>query len=68
MQFTVIHATRNCDESTCPTIYINEAGNFVVQGFKIAQKDKAKINVPDHEDAIEVPSDFLKEFIEKMKI
>ncbi|MEZ4850662.1 MAG: hypothetical protein R3B93_19010 [Bacteroidia bacterium] len=67
MELKVIHSTANCADSSCPTIYINEAGNYVIQGFKIKATDKSKVNVPKGEDMIEVPAEFLQQFIEKMK-
>ena len=66
MELRVIHSTQNCDETSCPTIYKTEAGNFVIQGFKINPEDKTKLNVPESEDLVEIPAEFLKAFIEKM--
>ncbi|MEZ4848225.1 MAG: hypothetical protein R3B93_06330 [Bacteroidia bacterium] len=68
MELTVVHATLNCTESSCPTIYKNQDGNYVIQGFKLKSQDKKGISIPEGEDAILVPADFLKEFIEKQKV
>ena len=67
MELKVIHSTSSCANSSCPTIYINEAGNYVIQGFKLKPVDKSKVDVPKGEDMIEVPAEFLQEFIKKMK-
>ena len=67
MQLTPIHFTQNCDNASCPTIYKNEKGNFVIQGFKLKSTDKDSLNLPEEEDLVEVPADFLQAFIDKNK-
>lgn len=67
MELTLIHSTANCDASSCPTIYQNKDGNFVIQGFKVGSVAKSEMQIPANEDAIEIPAEFLREFIEKMK-
>lgn len=67
MKLTVVHATHNCADSTCPTIYQNEAGNYVIQGFKVNSESKSTLNIPKNEDLVEIPQEFLKAFVEKMK-
>ena len=67
MKLTVIHATTNCDASSCPTIYKDEGNNYVIQGFKMKATDKANITLPEGEDAIVVPADFLNAFIQKQQ-
>ena len=64
-KFTVIHATQGCADTTCPTIYQDEQGRYVIQGFKMDQTEKDGINLPEGEDAIVVPKDFLESFIQK---
>ena len=64
MQLTVVHSTVNCEDSTCPTIYIDqETGNYVLQGFILKPEDKAKMSIPSGEDAVVVPADFIQAFL-----
>lgn len=67
MELTVIHATKNCEDAACPTIYQNEAGNYVIQGFKIAPIQKSGISIPDNEELIELPKEFVQAFIANQK-
>ena len=68
MQLKVVHATANCNDSTCPTIYQDEqTGNFVIQGFVLKASDKKDISIPEGEDAIVVPAAFLQAYIDKQK-
>lgn len=69
MRLKVIHSTKKCAESKCPTIYRDEAtGNFVIQGFIMKETDKGDMSIPQGEDAVVVPAEFLQEFIEKQKL
>ena len=52
MKLTVVHTTCNCADSTCPTIYKDEANNYIIQGFKMKSADKVGINIPHGEDVI----------------
>lgn len=67
MQLQAIHTTKNCASSTCPTIYRDEAGRYVLQGFKVDANDKATMRIPEGEDAIILPADFMEEFIQKQQ-
>ena len=67
MELTVIHATTNCEASSCPTIYKDGEGNFVIQGFKIDELTKSNQQVPANEDMVKIPADFFQEFLAKMK-
>ena len=64
MKLTIIHTTKNCEDVACPTIYTNEAGNFIIQGFKMDsdQKTNMNIKIPEGEELIEVPKEFLEAF------
>ena len=65
MKLSVVHATSDCAEVSCPTIYINEEGNYVFQGFKIDQIVKSDLKVPEQEDMVELPKAFVEAFLEK---
>ena len=65
MKLKIVHSTENCNDSTCPTIYQDEtSGSFVIQGFILAPETKAKILIPNGEDVVVVPKEFLKKFLE----
>ena len=65
MKLKVIHATSNCAESSCPTIYQTPEGNFIFQGFKISSSIKSDHGVPNNEDMVELPKEFVQTFLEK---
>jgi len=65
LELTVIHATQGCEDTTCPTIYQSKDGRFVIQGFKINPADKAGIEIPEGEDAVIVPQEFIEAFLAK---
>ena len=65
MKLRVVHATKNCKDSTCPTIYQDEQGRYVIQGFMSKDEDKADINLPNGEDAVGVPKEFMEAFLAK---
>jgi hypothetical protein len=50
------------DGGTCPTVYLNERGEYVVQGLKIDRATRAEISeraggaFPDGEDAVVIPA------------
>ncbi|MEO0899604.1 MAG: hypothetical protein AAFY71_24555 [Bacteroidota bacterium] len=67
MKLNVIHATANCADTTCPTIYQDEQGRYVIQGFIIKAEDKSSINLPEGEDAVVVPKEFIEAFLAKQK-
>lgn len=68
MKVKVVHATLGCEDSSCPTIYQNESGDFVIQGFKLKPEDKQNIDLPQGEDAVVVPKEFLQQFVEKQHV
>lgn len=63
MELKVIHTTRNCASSSCPTIYQDKEGNFIIQGFQLADIDKKDMPLPEGEDAVKVPAEFFMEFV-----
>ncbi len=65
MKLKVIHATKHCAESTCPTIYRAEDGRYVIQGFKVKAEDRTGIPIPEGEDVVVLPKDFMEEFLAK---
>lgn len=65
MKYQVVHETPNCNQSTCPTIYQDDEGNYIIQGFVLNQLEKSNLAIPDGEDAIRVPAAFLSSFVSK---
>ena len=64
MKLKIIHATA-CEDTACPTIYQDEQGRYVIQGFIIKDEDKAGINLPNGEDSVVVPKEFMEAFLAK---
>lgn len=50
-----------CAGSNCPTVFRTDGGSLVVQGYKLATKDRGEFDVPSTEDVIEIPADVLLE-------
>lgn len=47
----------------CPAVYSTDRGTYVVQGWKLADTEaRAQLDIPDHEDAIEIPAALLRYF------
>lgn len=49
-----------CADSTCPTVYKTQDGNYVFQGYKI---DSINVTTPENETVIELPKEFIEAFI-----
>lgn len=68
MRFKVVHATKKCADTKCPTIYRDEqTGNFIVQGYILANTDKKELGIPAGENVVMVPAEFLQEYVAKQK-
>lgn len=51
----------NCqDGRTCPTFYATDHGTFVVQGATLSAEDSAKLKMPAHESAVEIPAELVE--------
>ena len=66
MKLKVIHSTLGCEDTACPTVYFNDEGQFVFQGFSLEASDLEQMNVPTGETAIALPADFLQQFVQKV--
>jgi len=44
----------------CPTLYATNRGTYVVQGLKLDADVLARMRVPDHETAVEIPVALVK--------
>ncbi len=65
MELKKVFGTPGCDESSCPTIYQNESGSFFIQGYVVAQDNREGANIPEGEDLVKVPKEFLEAFIKQ---
>jgi hypothetical protein len=45
----------NCRDGNCPAIYTKGADSFVVRGYRLDAGTLAKLQLPGHEDAVEIP-------------
>ncbi len=58
MQLTFIRKTRESTTGNCPAIYQREDGRYVIQGWKIADDERAQLrDLGDNEDAVVIPAD-----------
>jgi hypothetical protein len=68
-QFKIVHAIGEngvgggCAGGTCPTIYETNKGSYAVQGKKLNALEKQSLGIPEDEDVVEIPIEFLKSFI-----
>jgi len=67
MKLKKVFGTPGCDESSCPTIYENESGSFFIQGYIVAKVNREGTNIPDGEDLVEVPKEFLEAYIKQQR-
>lgn len=67
MKIKILHPD-TCADGSCPTIYETDRNSFLIQGFILSKEDKEKINLPESEDVIEVPADFLASFLKKNQL
>lgn len=53
-------------DGASPTIYFDdETDNYIVQGWKVLdQKRRGEMDIPDHEDAVEIPKRMIQFFPE----
>lgn len=65
MTLKKIFGTPGCDESSCPTIYQNDSGSFFIQGYIVAKDNRDGAQIPEGEDVVEVPKEFLEAFIKQ---
>jgi hypothetical protein len=65
MTLKKIFGTPGCDQSSCPTIYQNESGSFFIQGYIVAKNNREGADIPEGEDLVEVPKEFLEAFVKQ---
>lgn len=45
----------------CPSVYATDKGTFVIQGWKVADREAlSQLDIPDHETVIEIPAALLR--------
>lgn len=48
----------DCHDGPCPTVYVNERGNVVVQGYTVTRAEG--MTLADDESAVEIPAHLIK--------
>jgi hypothetical protein len=62
MKLTIIASTSSCpDGRVCPTKYLTDRGTVVIQGNKLVADELAEMGMPEHETAVEIPTDDARE-------
>ena len=49
----------SCSSQSCPTIFRDRDGNFVIQGYKV-EAEKVGVTVPPGEALVSIPCDLLR--------
>jgi len=50
-----------CRGGTCPTVYLADTGDLVVQGYKLDHRDLDQVQIPDGEDVVRIPAAILRD-------
>ncbi|MBT9317973.1 hypothetical protein [Leptothoe spongobia] len=50
---------RPCNNGTCPALYADETGRVFVQGSKLNRTEHAGLNIPDHEEVVELTPELI---------
>jgi hypothetical protein len=51
----------DCRGGNCPTVYVAESGDLVVQGFTLDRSELGDLHVPDGENVVRIPAALLRE-------
>ena len=51
----------------CPTVYQLDGGDFAFRGYKIADMEKAALDIPPNEDVVRLPAEFVEAVILSLK-
>lgn len=64
MRLTFIGKDPLSNPTGSPTVYRTDRGTLVVQGWQLTDPDaRARMNIPDGEDAVEIPDRMLQYFL-----
>ncbi len=55
-----------CRGGRCPSVYLTDDGDFVVQGFLLDTLERAKLDIPGGEDAVRVPRTLLEQLKQQL--
>lgn len=59
------HLGTESDDKGCPSLFATDRGTYVVQGWKLTDRDaRATMGIPEHEDAVEIPARLARHFPE----
>jgi hypothetical protein len=57
-----------CPGGDCPTLYLTEGGDYVIQGLKACEGIKSLASAPADEDLVRVPAEFIQEILRLGKL
>ena len=57
----------NCAGGQCPGLILTEDGNILIQGNLVAPGDRRAVQVPDHEDLVQIPRAVFENLIEQYR-
>lgn len=58
---------RNCIIGGCPTAYEDSNGDFILQGYELSPDQLEELKMPNGEDAIKLPRDFVQGLVDQLK-
>lgn len=62
MKLTKLSTDAKCpDGVNCPAVYATNRDTLVVRGYRLQRSVLESLDLPDHEDAIEIPLTLIKE-------
>jgi hypothetical protein len=57
MQIVKVISPRGCANGACPTLLLSDTGLVIVQGAKLAPRQRKALKVPGHEDLVSIPKE-----------
>lgn len=53
-KLTLLGTGGACGDGTCPAVYKDDTGRIFIQGSKVESNLRNQVNIPDHEDIVEL--------------
>ena len=57
MKIVKVISPRGCANGACPTLLLSDTGLVIVQGAKLAPRQRKALKVPGHEDLVSIPKE-----------
>ena len=57
MKIVKVISPRGCANGACPTLLLSDTGLVIVQGAKLAPRQRKSLKVPGHEDLVSIPKE-----------